>query len=178
MDTSTIVNIILCILSFALAAISVVTVVITIRQNHIMIENSTRPYIAMYSASSDIQSVHYYLCIKNFGQTGALINSFSCDSDLKQYSYDEEYVPFEHIPNTFISPGQSFVYNVDPKKLFKNPHPLTFTVEYSANNKKYSDTFSINVEADSDILHLRASTKGKELEIISYALQDISEKLL
>ena len=38
MDTSTIVNIILCVLSFILAAISVVTVVITLRQNNKMIE--------------------------------------------------------------------------------------------------------------------------------------------
>lgn len=178
MDISTKVNIILCVLSFALAAISVITVVIAIRQNHIMIENSTRPYIAMYSASSDIQSVHYYLCIKNFGQTGALINSFSCDQDLKEYSYDEEYVPFKHLSSTFIAPGQSFVYNVDPQKIFKNPQPLTFNIEYTANNKRYSDTFTINIDADSDKLHLRASTKGAELKIISYALQDIAEKLL
>ena len=45
MDTSTIVNIILCVLSFILAAISVVTVVITLRQNNKMIEESTRPVI-------------------------------------------------------------------------------------------------------------------------------------
>ena len=42
MDVSTIVNIILCVLSFILAAISVVTVVITLRQNNKMIEESTR----------------------------------------------------------------------------------------------------------------------------------------
>ena len=45
MDVSTIVNIILCVLSFILAAISVVTVVITLRQNNKMIEESTRPFI-------------------------------------------------------------------------------------------------------------------------------------
>ena len=39
------INLILCILSFLLAAISVVTVVITLRQNHKMIQNSTRPYV-------------------------------------------------------------------------------------------------------------------------------------
>ena len=37
MDVATIVNIILCILSFILAVISVVTVVITLRQNNKMI---------------------------------------------------------------------------------------------------------------------------------------------
>ena len=49
MDISTIVNIILCVLSFILAAISVVTVVITLRQNNKMIEESTRPVISVYT---------------------------------------------------------------------------------------------------------------------------------
>lgn len=55
MDISTVVNIILCILSFILAAISLIFVVITVRQNSAlwkqnneMIENSTRPYITIY----------------------------------------------------------------------------------------------------------------------------------
>ena len=43
MDLATKVNIALCILSFILAAISVVTVVITLRQNNKMISESTRP---------------------------------------------------------------------------------------------------------------------------------------
>ena len=51
MDISTVVNIVLCILSFILALISIVTVVITLRQNHTMIENATRPYICVYGES-------------------------------------------------------------------------------------------------------------------------------
>lgn len=49
MDVSTIVNIILCVLSFILAVVSVVTVVITLRQNNRMIEESTRPFISVYT---------------------------------------------------------------------------------------------------------------------------------
>lgn len=49
MDVATIVNIILCVLSFILAVISVVTVVITLRQNNKMIEESTRPVISIYT---------------------------------------------------------------------------------------------------------------------------------
>ena len=47
MDLSTKVNIVLSVLSFILAAISIVTVVITLRQNNKMIENSTRPYVSI-----------------------------------------------------------------------------------------------------------------------------------
>lgn len=66
MDISIIVNIALCVLSFVLAVISVVTVVITLRQNHKMIDNSTRPYVIVYSSVTNFQSPGYYLCVKSF----------------------------------------------------------------------------------------------------------------
>ena len=51
MDISTIVNIILCVLSFLLAVISVVTVIITLKQNSKMIEESSRAVISIYGES-------------------------------------------------------------------------------------------------------------------------------
>lgn len=48
MDLATKVNIILCILSFILAFISIITVIITLRQNQQMLENSSRPYVCIY----------------------------------------------------------------------------------------------------------------------------------
>lgn len=135
MDTPTIINMILSILSFTLAVISVITVVITLKQNYQMIENSTRPYVVVYSATTNFESLDYYLCVKNFGQSGALITSFSCDYDLSQCSYDKNVVPFEHLPSTFIAPGQSFISGVNPIKLFEEPHPITFYIEYTTNQK-------------------------------------------
>ena len=61
MQISDWINVILCILSFILATISVITVIITLKQNHRMIENSTRPYIVMYSNSTYFQDIKYYL---------------------------------------------------------------------------------------------------------------------
>lgn len=115
---------------------------------------------------------------KNFGQSGTVITKFTCDVDLKKYSYHKEHIPFEHLSNTFIAPGQSFICNLDPIELFKEVHPLTFDIEYKSNGKHYTNTFTINIQADSDLIHTRASTKDKELRIISYTLQDIAEKLL
>ena len=178
MDTPTLINIMLCILSFILAAISVITVVITLRQNNRMIDNSTRPYVVVYSVVTNFQTPDYYICVKNFGQSGTVITKFTCDVDLKKYSYHKEHIPFEHLSNTFIAPGQSFICNLDPIELFKEVHPLTFDIEYKSNGKHYTNTFTINIQADSDLIHTRASTKDKELCIISYTLQDIAEKLL
>lgn len=178
MDISTIVNIVLCILSFVLAVTSVVTVVITLRQNHKMIENSTRPYVVVYSATTNFQSPDYYICVKNFGQSGTIITDFSCDYDLGKFSYSKEHIPFEHLVSTFIAPRQSFLCNINPSELFKDPNPLTFSIKYVTDKKTYSDTFVLNIEADQDLIKTRAATENKELRTISYALQDIAEKML
>lgn len=84
MDLATKVNIVLCILSFLLAAISVITVVITLRQNHKMIENSTRPYICVYGQSINPGNPQFYLVIKNFGSSAATITKFEYLPDLSQ----------------------------------------------------------------------------------------------
>ena len=73
MDVSTIVNIILCILSFILAVISVVTVVITLRQSNKMIEESTRPVISIYTDEINVGNPFFYLIVKNFGKSPAYI---------------------------------------------------------------------------------------------------------
>ena len=67
MDVSTIVNIILCVLSFILAAISVVTVVITLRENNKVIEEATRPIISVYTDELNAGNPFFDLVIENFG---------------------------------------------------------------------------------------------------------------
>ena len=75
MDLSTTVNITLAVLSFLLAAISIVTVVITLRQNNKMIENSTRPYICIYFDYTQFGEPTGYFVVKNFGASAAYILS-------------------------------------------------------------------------------------------------------
>lgn len=82
MDTATKVNIVLSILSFILALISIITVVITLRQNHTMIENATRPYLCIYGQSINPGSPEFYLVIKNFGASPATVTKFEYDPDL------------------------------------------------------------------------------------------------
>lgn len=175
---SDVINIILCILSFVLAVISVITVVITLKQNHKMIENSTRPYIVMYSNSTYFQNVKYYLILKNYGNTGATIKEFRCNIDLLEYCFGEKR-PFEHIIGTFVAPQQSFMVCIDSVKLYENKiEMIEFNIKYSDGIKDYNENYQINFLADTDSCLSRASTKDKELKIISYTLQDMVEKLL
>ncbi len=180
MDTATIVNIILCILSFVLAVISVVTVVITLRQNSKMIEESTRPYISIYLGETYFQQTITYLIIKNYGTSSAIINDFSCDFDLSKCAHNSDIVPFAHIIGSNLSPGEKIVYPIDIQKLSNDPkaNKLNFLIEYNSSVKSYKDSIPLNLAAHFDVLHLRASTKGQEVKTISFALQDIAEKML
>ena len=61
MEASDWINMSLSILSFILAAISVITVVLTLRQNNKMIEESSRPYISVYGDETNFSSPQFYI---------------------------------------------------------------------------------------------------------------------
>lgn len=169
MDITTIINVTLCILSFILAAISVVTVVITLRQNHEMIENSTRPYVVAYNdlvngASTPIQ----FLVIRNFGQTAATINSLSITPKVDVQYSDEM---FKHMKNQIIAPGQSYSTAF---RLKDDSITLTVHIIYSAGKKTYNENYSISQKAISDHVHSKIVSENgiKSLEIIAGCFQD------
>lgn len=86
MDIATKVNIGLCILSFILAVISVVTVVIILRQNSKMLESSTRPYVSIYFQPLFDTN---YLVLKNFGNSTAKVEDDckkAIEFDLSKFS--------------------------------------------------------------------------------------------
>lgn len=178
METSIMVNIVLCILSFILAAISVVTVVITLRQNSKMIEASSRPYLSMYVSHIFCTDCIDYLVLKNFGNSSAIIKNFECNTDLSVGSYDVGRTPFEHIVEQTICPGQSLNVPLRLHKICSHTSSLSFLIEYSSGRKLYKDNICINLEALSDASIMSADPNGRELEAISRSLQDICEKML
>ena len=173
------INVILCVLSFALAVISVVTVVITLRQNNKMIESSTRAYIAVSGQSINVQSSEFLLVVKNYGNSSAIIENITFDISLKPYMYALDIEPFSAIANTTLCPNQNIVCNLNPIKMGNdNVKVINCTVTYISNGKRYTENQIINYEALCKNVVTRASTDGKELKIISYALQDMIKKNL
>ena len=85
MDLSTKVNIVLSVLSFILAAISIVTVVITLRQNNKMIENSSRPYVCVYFDYMQCGEPTGYFVVKNFGASSAFIDSLTYNDVIQNH---------------------------------------------------------------------------------------------
>ncbi|MCX4326423.1 MAG: hypothetical protein OSJ45_03895 [Lachnospiraceae bacterium] len=179
MDASIIINICSCILTFVLSAISVVILIVTIRQNSLMLENESRAYIAIYGEITYINAMNFYLIIKNFGKSSAIINSLECDTDLSKFAYVETLVPFSNMENASIAPNQSFRCALQHGLLFLSKIPsINFKVTYTSNDKKYSETFCVNLKALTGLVNATSPSKEKPVKIISYALQDINKRLL
>ena len=63
-------------LSTIISTIAVIISVVTLRQNHQMVEESTRPYIVVYTAATNFQSPMYYLVIKILVKQGLALPVF------------------------------------------------------------------------------------------------------
>lgn len=168
MDISTLVNTILCILSFILAVISVGTVIITLRQNHTILkqnteilnfnyrtlEESTRPFISIYFDTLTICEQTSYFVLKNFGHSPARITSFKYDPILKQTQQGHIFFKeqFDFIENIVLSPGQTKLLEYDVTRLPIDS--LTFNISYENNGNSYEETVTLNVK---NYVHLPVS---------------------
>ena len=163
--------------SFILAFLSLIFVVIAIKQNSKMIKNSTRPYVAVYLQAANFQRVNMYLVVKNYGKSAAIIDKMEFSVDLKDVAYGEERIPFDNMEETTIAPNQSIISYIDTKKSKRNGITLfSVDLEYHDNVNVYKEKYPINIEAYMGNVSSRASTKNEELKIISYTLQDLVEK--
>ncbi len=179
MKPETIINLILSISSFVLAATSVVTVVITLLQNRKMTEASTRPYLGIYTVSSNIGKNRIYIILKNFGQSSAIIKELSTDIDLTEISkMPGTYIPFSGLLGSTIMPGQSFRTIIDYKNIVNKTEIIKFTLKYSGPIKEYSETLSLKLTSNSGNLTEHSCTPGKELSEISETLQEMHLKSL
>lgn len=161
MDISTIVNIVLCVLSFILAAISVVTVVITLRQNSKMIEESSRAILAIYGESTNTGSPSFYFVIRNFGHSLAVITKFESDFDFSNcYGFKTARNCLLDLNGCSIAPGQSRICRLDYNSITR---PITFNIEYRSVGKTYSEQMTIDLKAGVDMVVPKNATTGKEL---------------
>ncbi len=179
MEISVITNICLCILSFLLAVVSVVTVIVGLKQNSRMLENESRAYVAIYGEITYTPHLVFYLIVKNFGKSSASIISFECDRDLSIFAYIEKFTPFSHMENISIAPGQSFRCALQHFPLFGSGIPsINFKITYKSNNKIYSEDFSVVLKAYTNLVNTKSSSQEEPLRTISHALEDINKRLL
>lgn len=176
MDISVKVNIVLSIMSFVLAAISVVTVVVTLMQNSRMIENSSRPYITIYFDYTQMGEPTGYFVIKNFGSSSAMVQSIEYNDSIRQHPRTFSDLPaiFDGLVGNSVSPGQKYLA---PFKFYDySGGPAVFDITYTFNHKRYSERFVINVENYGKLVKPRLASK--DLKPVSYPLQEIAERLM
>ena len=176
METSDIIQLISVLVAIGIGITSVVISVKALKQNNLLMRESSRAYLSVYGAIANFQELEYYLVLKNFGQGGATLTSLTANMDLSLLSDNPDHPPFIGIDNTFIAPGQSFVCPISSEKFNAlKTQAIIFDLYYSSNGFNYHDAFSVNLHAFDGIKSLRASTKGQELRNISFTLQDIAE---
>lgn len=169
----------LCTISLILTGISVGTVVITLRQNNKMIETATRPYICVYGELVNPGEIQFYIVVKNFGASPATITKFETDPDLSDCHLETRppRIHLKGLKHTTIAPGQSRICLLDFHKV---PEEIHFDIEYTSGKKKYSESFSSNIKAGTDMLKAKYSSDDGDIDLraISYTLQEMLQKNL
>jgi len=167
MQTSDWINVALCILSFVLSIVSVGTAIATLLQNRQMIENATRPYVAISYETVCVapNKNNRYIVVKNYGQTAAEIKEIDClgvqdDLFLRQLS---------NLVGGSLAPQQRRMYSLQGRPVSGGGKHATFTITYCGNRKKYSESTTLQLNSGS--LVYRSAEE-------SYALQEIAERLL
>lgn len=175
LSASDIIQLLGIIASLATSIIAIIISVVSLKQNSKMISDSSRPYIGIYGSGTYVSQAHYYIIIKNFGQSSARIDDFKCDIDLSKYRIKpSKSRPFQHIQGTTIMPGQSFRCVIDFGKIILDTPLIVFNISYSASGRTYSDCIPLNVAANIGNNVIHATTKGNEIKDLSETLQDIS----
>gem|GEM_PF-2216002 len=137
-------NIIQVISSISSTIISLVSVLIAVRalkQNNKIIREANKPYVVAYTDFIQVGSIRQtFLIIKNYGKTGATIDSISY-SNVSFFAGKAE--PFKYLTNCFIAPNQTY----SSQMFFAKPY-ISFNVTIKCHDifGKYQNSFSFNTE--------------------------------
>ena len=172
-----IIQIISLIVTSATAIISAWIAICTLRQNNKMIEESTRPYILIYTTEINSGNLFMYLVVKNNGASSAKIERIDINPCLKgMYKIPNDKDFLKDLEGCSIAPSQSKICLLDFEKI---PKKVEIKITYSSSVKKrYTEEMIVNLKAGATLPKGKTSTKGKELRTISYVLQEMLEREL
>lgn len=147
----------------------------TLKQNSIMIEESTRPVISIYCESVyiDLKKPSFYLIIKNYGSSLAIINDITTNFDFSDfYTVVTDQNFLNEIKNCAIAPGEFRLCELDYQNI---PNvDIKFCIKYTSASKKYSDEFDFNLKSGVSMPIAKVNPKeGTELNLIASVLQEM-----
>ncbi|WP_258956444.1 hypothetical protein [Enterococcus malodoratus] len=184
LSVSDLIQLVSIIISALLTIVSLVISVRALKQSQKSIElteksilDSNRPYIVIYRDYIQVSStVHEYVIVKNFGNTGAVIDDISFSPILLDDIRGKKV--FEHIAGIFIAPGQS-ISTVSSVNVFKREKDLpdtSISIAYHDDIKKYENRYSFSDNILHDILVSKTNpSKNKSVQQI---MTTVSEEIL
>lgn len=176
LELTDIINIILAVLSFLLAAISIITVVITIKQNNRMLEANERPYVVAYLIYEEY-STNIYFCVRNFGHASAKIENFNMLPDIKIKDKNCSDI----LKNTVIAPGQQlhFIIPFPEKDKILKEAKYVYAVKLAyvdcTTRKHYEEEYEINLGYITEVLSSRST--GSNRSEIENSLRNIEKAI-
>lgn len=156
--------------------VAIVISLVTMRQTKKIFEENSRAVISVYYQTVNTGNPYLYLLIKNFGHSPAVLQKISCNFDLstaQRYDHGKDFL--KDLPGTTFAPGQSFIICIDYNKI---PDSIHFDVEYLSVGEKYHDEFDLRRTSFIYAPASKTATPGKELNSISYTLQEMLQKNL
>ncbi|AXG40508.1 hypothetical protein EGCR1_17560 (plasmid) [Enterococcus gilvus] len=184
LSISDIIQLISIILSALLTIVSLVISVKALKQSQKSIElteksilDSNRPYVVIYRDYIQVLStVHEYVIVKNFGNTGAVIDEISFSPVLLDDIRSGKV--FDHLAGVFIAPGQS-ISTVTSVNVFKREKDLPDTnvsIVYHDEIKKYKNQYSFSDSILNDILV--SKSKPSKNKSVQEVMSTVSEEIL
>lgn len=143
------------IISFFAVIVAIVTSTISIRQSNKNIaltkeinEEANRPYIVSYYNGFYAGGFETYLTVKNFGKTGATIDSISYTPSKKikwreTSNYSSNF--FSDLNNYFFAPNQVITIPC----YLDGEENYVFTIKYHTRINNYAETISLNPNVES-----------------------------
>lgn len=173
------VEIITAIVGLVVSIVAVVISVLSLKLTRYSIEESNRPYVVIYRDYVQVLSnIHEYIIIKNYGKTGAVIDSIEFKPSLNSQRGNKV---FENINNTFIAPGQA-ISTVISNNPFEGDRKGVFEaiIKYHDGKKNYKEVVKLNDDLLADLTFSKTvPSKSTSIEeVVTKVTQEILRRQL
>ncbi|MEK4578246.1 hypothetical protein [Bacillus sp. FSL R12-0074] len=178
-NISELVQIISPIVGIVTSIVAVFISVGSLRATRSSIEEANRPYVVVYRDYIQVLSnIHEYLIIKNFGKSGATIDSLTFEPKSVNSVTGKDF--FENTRNTFIAPGQSISTVVSANAFGKENNGIVkVTIKYHTEKKEYQEVITLNDEARRDIVFTKQKANSRSIEeVMTNATEEVLRRRL
>jgi hypothetical protein len=143
-----------------------------------MLEEMSRPYVGIYTETLIANKGHFYIIIRNFGNTSATLQNIEIDEKTKKMIQFGGKDFFNNLINFQIAPGQSITHIVTTtNKEYDSKHISKFRITYTSGKKIYSDEFEFILSATSTMPSISISNAEYEKQFIELYQDQIRKSL-